>query len=891
VKKHLPEHLTVNREEFIMTKTYTTVGSGVISKRCNEITEKVFPAASLTKKTRLAFVISAITGCLLNAGAAHAGFNIPTDMPPSPTRINNAPEANPFTAKMVMFEEFGLKNYESESTCDPSVRPCKLPPPQGNNNDPAKAYCQNLPAGEQMDRFLKEDLYPSPNWAADESATAPENAWDTKIRQCIGLADTDRTYAEGRPAGEWFSHQRYDEFPSQAYFQTAITGARTNGGLRDKKQLHNYQIGEFAQGGLYYLDANKDGKPGTEGVEIKMHPNLPVQDPNKVWTFDGTLPPKLLMARYGETILFRNYNALPIDESANGGFGMHTITTHEHNGHNPAESDGFAGAFFFPGQYYDYHWPMILAGHDSINTSATDLKAGAPDGEGGITTVPGDWHETMSTHWFHDHMVDFTAQNVYKGNAAMMNYYSAIDRGREPKDMTEASGNAVVNGKTASGWSCNYVNATSPNLCLPSGTGMDWGNRDYDVNLVLADKAWDNAGQLKFNIFNTDGFLGDMMTVNWIYKPYMEVRKRKYRFRILNGSVSRIMKIAIVDSAGNKLKYHMIGNDGNLMEYAIPFPNSESPEALPQQSIAERYDIIVDFSQPIVGNVYFVNIQEHTNGRGPSKVIPLANILNGSYKPNYKDGDPAVGKFLEFRIKGCGASGTQACTDLSMNPADYELGKKKLLQRPGFTNAELKNAKHRTFEFVRVATTDNNPWAIKTDNGVTGLTADMNRISAAPTPSDSTNPDKGAVEIWHLKSNAGWLHPVHIHFEEGQILYRDGKAPPSWEKYARKDMYRVGGPGPLPDLSQTVDVALRVREFAGTYVEHCHNTQHEDHAMLMRWDSKVSNKAGNYARAISIPEPLPTWQGVGYVTSTPLPTALIGDSQAAKSFVPPTQPQ
>ena len=37
----------------------------------------------------------------------------------------------------------------------------------------------------------------------------------------------------------------------------------------------------------------------------------------------------------------------------------------------------------------------------------------------------------MSTHWFHDHMLDFTAQNVYKGNAAMMNYYSAVDRGNE----------------------------------------------------------------------------------------------------------------------------------------------------------------------------------------------------------------------------------------------------------------------------------------------------------------------------------------------------------------------------------------------------------------------------------------------------------------------------
>ena len=37
----------------------------------------------------------------------------------------------------------------------------------------------------------------------------------------------------------------------------------------------------------------------------------------------------------------------------------------------------------------------------------------------------------MSTHWFHDHMFSFTAQNVYKGMAGMFNIYSGLDRGAE----------------------------------------------------------------------------------------------------------------------------------------------------------------------------------------------------------------------------------------------------------------------------------------------------------------------------------------------------------------------------------------------------------------------------------------------------------------------------
>ena len=197
--------------------------------------------------------------------------------------------------------------------------------------------------------------------------------------------------------------------------------------------MHQYQTGEFGPGGLYYKTTELPGSGGTNsGIDIRFHPKMPVQNPNSVWTFDGTLPPKLLMARYGEPILFRHYNAPAHRRAANDGFGTHTMTTHEHNGHNPAESDGYTAAFFFPGQFYDYRWPMALAGHD-IHQHRRNRSHGpaCPTAPAASTLIHGDWRETMSTHWFHDHMLDFTAQNVYKGNAAMMNYYSAIDRGNE----------------------------------------------------------------------------------------------------------------------------------------------------------------------------------------------------------------------------------------------------------------------------------------------------------------------------------------------------------------------------------------------------------------------------------------------------------------------------
>jgi hypothetical protein len=224
---------------------------------------------------------------------------------------------------------------------------------------------------------------------------------------------------------------------------------------------------------------------------------------------------------------FPSPHPTPLRHHAEWGLGIHTITTHEHNGHHGAENDGFTGAFFYPGQFYDYHYPIVLAGRNTINTGATDPRAGMPNDAGGITNVPGDWHETMSTHWFHDHMFSFTSQNVYKGNAGMFNIYSSLDRGAE--DINDGV-----------------------NLRLPSGrasvSGKSWGNLDYDVNLMLADKAFDAQGRLFFDIFDFDGFLGDVMTVNFAYNPFFEVERRKYRFRILNGAVARFFKIALSEA-------------------------------------------------------------------------------------------------------------------------------------------------------------------------------------------------------------------------------------------------------------------------------------------------------------------------------------------------------
>ena len=277
-----------------------------------------------------------------------------------------------------------------------------------------------------------------------------------------------------------------------------------------------------------------------------------------------------------------------------------------------------------------------------------------------------------------------------------------------------------------------------------------------------------------------------------------------------------------------------------------------------------------------------VNTLEHTKGRRPGAQISLEAILSERYNPRMVDdnkdgvadrwigGDPAVGKFLELRVQAYSGQ------DLSMNPADFEPGKKTLIpltihRDDPADQAKLAKARHRSFEFVRAAGTDEAPWTIKTDGGL-GFTMDPRRISAAPQlangPTPAGSSGEGTLEIWSILGNGGWSHPVHVHFEEGVILRRGGKTPPEWEKWARKDVYRVG---PEADSTESVEMAIRFREFAGTYMEHCHNTQHEDHSMLLRWDIEHPGQVQ------LMPTPMPTWDGVEYVDSAALPTFRTGD--------------
>jgi len=616
---------------------------------------------------------------------------------------------------------------------------------------------------------------------------------------------TNRGPMEGRPPGEFFAHQRWDEFfPKAGYVMSW----------------------------------------GRVAPNTSFHPNFPAQNPNSVWTFGtgrfvrGTLPPFLIKGRYGEPILARIYNNTPVNREENEGFGRNETQFHFHNAHNGAESDGAANAHHFPGTFYDYRWSTTLARRDKINTQAGDRRASGPDGNGGLVNVAGDFRELQGTMWGHDHRFFFTAENVYKGSIGMINYYSGPDRGNEQLN-------------------------DGINLRLPSGRLLDSGNVDFDVNLIVHDAAFDRDGQLFFDIFAVDGFLGDVPLVNFAYAPFLEVLPRKYRFRILNGSVSRFWKLALADASGRAVPFQFIANDGNLVVNPIRLTT------LDQQGNGERYDIVVDFSAFRPGDrIRLVNqLKMRDDGRGPDGSLSLSEALRGVSE------DPVIGAILEFRV-------VAQVESIDVPGFIHRSGDPDRSVVPNVLTEQIPvvaPVRTRVIEFGRSGGGDSRdprtgqctpdcpegaqfPWSIEV-NGEDAHTFNANRISLLV-------PKPGEIEHWTIvNGGGGWDHSIHLHFEEGVTLFRGRNGRdriPATERLVRKDVWRLGTDG-----DRSVTFQVQFGEYGGSYVQHCHNNMHEDFAMLQRVQL-LTGVAGSPQVAVT-PTPNPTPDGVFFTTPEILP--------------------
>lgn len=117
-------------------------------------------------------------------------------------------------------------------------------------------------------------------------------------------------------------------------------------------------------------------------------------------------------------------------------------------------------------------------------------------------------------------------------------------------------------------------------LGLPSGA--------YEVPLVLRTASIEN-GMVQGSDSHRDS--GEMILVNGVRNPYLDVDTALYRFRVLNNSNAAVFTLTL----GGGRPFVLIGNDGGLLE-------SSSQHTQITLAPAERLDLLVDFRQLAAGS-------------------------------------------------------------------------------------------------------------------------------------------------------------------------------------------------------------------------------------------------------------------------------------------------
>ncbi|GAA3659134.1 multicopper oxidase family protein [Nonomuraea antimicrobica] len=355
-------------------------------------------------------------------------------------------------------------------------------------------------------------------------------------------------------------------------------------------------------------------------AEVEILPGLRTQ----VWGYNGIFPGPTIVSRSGRQTVVRHRNELP-----------EPVVVHLHGGRTPAEHDGYPTDLIDPGGSFDYVYPLDQA---------------------------------AATLWYHDHRMQFTGPQVYKGLAG----FHLVQDAQEDA------------------------------LPLPKG--------ERDVPLMIVDRAFAEDGSMIYPDVHSDyisGVLGDVVLVNGAPWPLMEVDAARYRFRLLNASNARRYRLALDPAPPSGPAFVQVGSDLGLL--SAPLPHDEL-----QIASAERFDVIVDFSQyPVGQEVTMVN----RLGDGGS-----ANVMRFKVARRAADDSSIPARLVEVR---------------PLSPSDAVV--------------------ERTFTFQR-GSVQHEGMPMWTVNG------------QAFTPDTiAADPALGTVERWRLHA-LNVYHPIHIHLAPFQVL-------------------------------------------------------------------------------------------------------------------------
>lgn len=332
--------------------------------------------------------------------------------------------------------------------------------------------------------------------------------------------------------------------------------------------------------------------------------------------------------------------------------------------------------------------PSMYDGHPDAWFTAGEERGSA------FTTTQFVYENTQppTTLWYHDHTMGMTRLNVVAGLAGLYLL-------RDPADLLEYPEKPYA-------------------FSLPRGK--------YEIPLVLQDRSFYTDGSIHFQNEGLDpdvhpywvpGYIGDCLLVNGKVWPRLSVERRRYRFRLLNGSNERMYNL----SFSNGMTFCVIGSDGGYLE---------RPAELTSLLIApgERYDVLVDFSACASG-----------------EQILLKNDAASPYPAGEPVDEATTGRVLRFDVE------MDECPPCPQPPIPRCLSYIPGLRQDAPSRLIVLNSQPSpTPGTVLMMTLNGLPWS-------------------APV---TEAPRVGSTEDWFIVNVLGGSHPMHLHLVQFQIISR-----------------------------------------------------------------------------------------------------------------------
>jgi FtsP/CotA-like multicopper oxidase with cupredoxin domain len=325
---------------------------------------------------------------------------------------------------------------------------------------------------------------------------------------------------------------------------------------------------------------------------------------------------------------------------------------------------------------------------------------------------------------------------------------------------------------------------------------------ELDLALLIQDRLLGADGELVYAPNQMVGFLGDRIFVNGRQAPTLTVEGASYRLRILNGSNSRVYKLAFSDDS----PMTVIGSDGGLLG---------APVRKPYVVLApgERVELWVDFGRSPTGQEVWLESRAFAGSGGMmgmgGGMMGMGGGMMGMGQRGGASGlaNGAPFRVCRFRVRGVGR---RLSPPARFEPLDW---------RP---DSEVVNrGRPRRFD-VSMAMMR---WQFN------GRSFDMTEVA------EDERVKLGATEDWEFRNLGGMMamaHPIHLHGGQFQVLEREVAA--QWQSVAEtlraglvdegwKDTFLL-----LP--GERVRLRMRFERYPGLFLYHCHNLEHEDAGMM-----------------------------------------------------------